>query len=643
MARISLVVGEGSIAHNRRDYAECKEGAVRKAPENIDPARTHENVELADESLEEAYEKLFGDAVEAYNTKQKRADRKIEDYLNKIKHSKNGEKTHQEMIVQWGSKEDFEDPEKRERAKEALIDYVNDFQKRNPHLYVFSAHIHMDENSPHLHLDYIPWGDGYKTGMAVRNSLHQALKQQGFEADKSKGKESRYNNLSQAFEKAERERFVEICKEHGLETEPPVPKAERGTRQNMTVPEYKAFKANVEKEASREAQKLLQPAKEELAETNKQIKKNKGLLKQQANISKQKDESIAKKTEKIKELYGEQRHYWKKRDHNKELADKEARRYQKVHANAISAEERLNETNKELEAAQKELDEIKTQTQAAKEEQHESKALKLFMEQADEVLEPHLYVENPDELTKQCMEKFDNAWIGKAPGRGKGKFLVAFDNQEQFDHAKNLVGHGHILKTLIEAKDKAVEWVGNKVRDKIKELTKRDSKLDEAWDHFRAEKERFKSGEAMKEYDQHCDERERQIRIMGQNQADRSKAREKELDAREEQMKEERRQMELEKANLARMRGMTQEELDEDREEVEKYRKIKLAMAYAKEHFPDYYEKREEDLKWLDEEGQRIKDGVHHLDHSHGMDKDGRDLPEEEEEELDYDDYDLER
>ncbi len=94
------------------------------------------------------YQEIFGDALEQYNSKQKRADRKIEDYYDHIQKSKNGEKLFYEDVVQWGKKEDFQKPETRERAKEALVKYVEGFEERNPNLKLIGAYIHMDEASP---------------------------------------------------------------------------------------------------------------------------------------------------------------------------------------------------------------------------------------------------------------------------------------------------------------------------------------------------------------------------------------------------------------------------------------------------------------------------------------------------------------
>ena len=130
------------------------------------------------ESLEEAYRKCFGEALDDYNSKQKRKDRLKTDYISEIRNSGNGEKVFYENIVQIGDQYDTgircsggslsSDVQK---AADVLEEYVKTFQERNPNLYLFNAAMHMDEATPHLHLDYIPVASGYKTGLKTRNSL----------------------------------------------------------------------------------------------------------------------------------------------------------------------------------------------------------------------------------------------------------------------------------------------------------------------------------------------------------------------------------------------------------------------------------------------------------------------------------------
>lgn len=227
MGRVSMPQGKGSQLHNRREY----EKIGKPIPDNIDVSKSSENITLVDKDVKQAYQEIFGEALEKYNAKQKRADRKIEDYCDHIKKSKNGEKLFYEDVVQWGSKEDFQKPETRERAKEALVQYVKGFEERNPNLKLIGAYIHMDEASPHLHLDYIPVAQGYTRGLETRNSLDKAMKQMGYQPEK----ESRKNNATKLWKENERAVFGQICRGLGLEVE----QERKSERKSLTVDEYK--------------------------------------------------------------------------------------------------------------------------------------------------------------------------------------------------------------------------------------------------------------------------------------------------------------------------------------------------------------------------------------------------------------------
>lgn len=227
MGRVSMPQGKGSQMHNRREY----EKYGKPTPDNIDVSKSHENITLVDRDIKEAYREIFGEALDKYNAKQKRADRKIEDYCDHIKKSKNGEKLFYEDVVQWGSKDDFQNPQTREKAKEALVKYVEGFEERNPNLKLIGAYIHMDEASPHLHLDYVPVANGYSRGLETRNSLDKAMKQMGFQPEN----ESRKNNATKLWKESERAVFGEICRGLGLEVEP----ERKSDRKSLTVEEYK--------------------------------------------------------------------------------------------------------------------------------------------------------------------------------------------------------------------------------------------------------------------------------------------------------------------------------------------------------------------------------------------------------------------
>lgn len=167
---ISAMVGKGSVNHNSRKF---------KA-ENVDADRSRLNIDYCNESIKKVYHELFDEALERYNAKQTRADRRIENYYEKIRSSKQ-EKPFHELILQIGDKENMgAESENGQLARQVLDAYYREFQARNPNLYVFSAHLHMDEATPHLHIDFVPFTTGSKRGLDTRVSLKQALAAQGF-------------------------------------------------------------------------------------------------------------------------------------------------------------------------------------------------------------------------------------------------------------------------------------------------------------------------------------------------------------------------------------------------------------------------------------------------------------------------------
>ncbi len=230
---ISFPKGRGHLTHNNRDFI-CN---------NVVPERTSWNRTYIQESLKDAYEKCFGQALRDYNAAQKRKDRQKEDYLKEIENSGNKEKAFYENIVQIGKKTDTpvvdENGVLTEDAKtaiEVLEQYAKNFQERNPNLYLFNCVMHLDEATPHLHIDYIPVAHGYKNGMKTRNSLTKAFQQMGFAKAVS-----RKQNETVAWQEREREYLTELCREQGIEIE-----VLGVQRDNLSLPEYKAAMREVE-------------------------------------------------------------------------------------------------------------------------------------------------------------------------------------------------------------------------------------------------------------------------------------------------------------------------------------------------------------------------------------------------------------
>ena len=167
---ISAMIGKGSVNHNTRAFT----------TKNVDKNRSADNVEFCQEDIKQVYHKLFDEARERYNAKQKRKNRMIDNYYEKIRRGKQ-EKLFHEVIFQIGNKDDMNAKnEDGLLAKRILTEFMDEFQARNPNLYVFSAHLHMDEETPHLHIDFVPYITGSKRGLDTRVSLKSALAAEGF-------------------------------------------------------------------------------------------------------------------------------------------------------------------------------------------------------------------------------------------------------------------------------------------------------------------------------------------------------------------------------------------------------------------------------------------------------------------------------
>ena len=215
---ISAMRGKGSLTHNRRDFI----------AENVDSSRTPLNVEYRNEDIRAVYHELFDDALARYNEKQTRKDRVIDDYYEKIRTGKQ-EKLFEELIIQIGNKDDMNaSSENGQLARQMLDEYMQSFQQRNPTLRVFSAHLHMDEATPHLHIDFIPFTTGSKRGLETRVSLKKALEALGFT-----GGTKSHTELNQWIE-SEKQALASIMARHDIEWE------QKGTHEeHLSVLDYK--------------------------------------------------------------------------------------------------------------------------------------------------------------------------------------------------------------------------------------------------------------------------------------------------------------------------------------------------------------------------------------------------------------------
>lgn len=218
LSSISIELGKGVLDHNNRKFI----------AENVDRERTKNNVEFKNIPLKNAYHTLFDDALQRYNDMQKRADRKIDNYLEHIQKSKQ-EKPFYEIIVQVGNHNDMGVGSHNESlAKAILEDYMRSLESRNPNLFVFNATLHMDEATPHLHIDFIPFTTESKRGLDTRVSMKQALERQGFRGS------GRSDTETMAWLQSEKEALGSIMERHDVEWE-----HQGNQREHLSVLEYK--------------------------------------------------------------------------------------------------------------------------------------------------------------------------------------------------------------------------------------------------------------------------------------------------------------------------------------------------------------------------------------------------------------------
>lgn len=268
--KISYSRGKGKLRHNNRDIISA----------NVDKSRCADNITLVREDLGEAYRSVFGEAQEAYNAKQKRADRKIDDYFKKlfgreprdtVLKNDNKQQSFYEYVVGVGDMRDTGfagNPEMAQKAVEVLREYAEGFTERNPNFHVFNSVIHCDEATPHLHYDFIPFADGYKTGMSRQQGIAKALEQMGY----GKGDKAIKN-----FTQTERNVFREICEKHGIE----VAEEEKGRGETLTTKAYREYAETREKNENLKAEneKLSAEKETKLRETISDFVSGKGAKK----------------------------------------------------------------------------------------------------------------------------------------------------------------------------------------------------------------------------------------------------------------------------------------------------------------------------------------------------------------------------
>lgn len=288
-----------NIRHNNRELTEKEFRS--DAHKHIQREKSKYNIQIFKRDIKDVYHDLFDDALNAYNAKQKRKDRKIDDYYKHVQKSKNLD-LQREFIVTVGNKADWErlSFEEKQEVGEALARYVRDFNERHSNMTIYNAIVHLDESgAPHAHFNVVPTATGYKNGLAVQPSFRKALEQEGFGPS---GREQ-----FKAFRNAEIHRLHQFVHEIGIE---------RKAGQTNDIRDMREYKDAMEYIENRRTNQIVKMQREEQAheekmeELNERLKQQeekiqkrdeafKASKRQQARVIKQMNDEIMSKSEKL--------------------------------------------------------------------------------------------------------------------------------------------------------------------------------------------------------------------------------------------------------------------------------------------------------------------------------------------------------
>lgn len=288
-----------NIRHNNRELTEKE--FKSDAHKHIQREKSKYNIQIFKRDIKDVYHELFDDALNSYNEKQKRKDRKIDDYYKHVQKSKNLD-LQREFIVTVGNKADWErlSFEEKQEVGEALARYVRDFNERHDNMTIYNAIVHLDESgAPHAHFNVVPTANGYKNGLSVQPSFRKALEQEGFGPS---GKEQ-----FKAFRNAEIHRLHEFVHEIGID---------RKAGQTNDIKDMREYKDAMEYIENRKSSQIVkmqreeQAHKEKMQELNEQFKQQeekfqkrdeafKASKRKQARVIKEMNDEIASKSEEL--------------------------------------------------------------------------------------------------------------------------------------------------------------------------------------------------------------------------------------------------------------------------------------------------------------------------------------------------------
>ena len=284
-----------NIRHNNRELTEKEFRS--DAHKHIQREKSKYNIQIFKRDIKDVYHELFDDALNAYNAKQKRKDRKIDDYYKHVQKSKNLD-LQREFIVAVGNKADWEKLsfEEKQEVGEVLARYVRDFNERHDNMTIYNAIVHLDESgAPHAHFNVVPTATGYKNGLAVQPSFRKALEQEGFGPS---GREQ-----LKAFRDAEVHRLHEFVHEIGID---------RKAGQTNDIKDMREYKDAMEYIENRKSNQIVKMQREEKAHEEKMHELDERLRKQEEMIQKRDEAFKASKREQARII----------KEYNDEIASK---------------------------------------------------------------------------------------------------------------------------------------------------------------------------------------------------------------------------------------------------------------------------------------------------------------------------------
>jgi hypothetical protein len=274
-----------NIRHNNRELTEKEFRS--DAHKHIQREKSKYNIQIFKRDIKDVYHDLFDDALNVYNAKQKRKDRKIDDYYKHVQKSKNLD-LQREFIVTVGNKADWEKLsfEEKQGVGEALERYVRDFNERHSNMTIYNAIVHLDEaGAPHAHFNVVPTATGYKNGLAVQPSFRKALEQEGFGPS---GREQ-----FKAFRDAEIHRLHEFVHEIGID---------RKAGQTNDIKDMREYKDAMEYIENRRSSQIVKIQREEQAHEEKMNELNERLRQQEEKIQKREEVFEDRKRQQAREI-----------------------------------------------------------------------------------------------------------------------------------------------------------------------------------------------------------------------------------------------------------------------------------------------------------------------------------------------------